>query len=263
MQQRTIFIIGGIIIAAIAVAGLAYQNLALFGVRRERVSTGQDSVSPRESGEKPYIVEVIPSEKLSPYRGVPVGTINESEESKKTTSPSVREKLLQKLTTIAASLATNSDDLDSWIEIGSIKHVFGDEIGARDAWEYASVIRPTNTTSFFNLGNLYGYYLKDKAKAEKNYRMVLQNDPNYIPGYLTLVAFYRDVYTEKYPAEAEKVLLAGEKVLPLDLNIIQSLAFLYKDTGNSAKAIEYFEKYLVIDPKNDAMRAEFEALRAR
>lgn len=273
MQQKLYFIIGGIIIAAIVVASLAYQNLALFGVREvsppvgaevslpegSETSTGETSnggakVSPPVGGE-------TLTEKLPPYQGVPIGIINESEASKKTTPASVREKLAAKLATVSASLAKNPDDLDAWIEVGSVKHAFGDEIGARDAWEYASIIRPQNTTSFFNLGNLYGYYLRDKIKAEKNYQRVLQNDSAYIPGYLTLIAFYREVYQEKYPQEAEKVLLAGLKIIPLDRNIIQSLAFLYKDTDNIAKAIVYFEKYLAIDPENAAIRAELEALR--
>lgn len=269
MRQKHLFIICGIIIAAIVVAGLAYQNLALFGARsvKNRVSNGVKKEDPHSkegetsTSEKPYALEVVPPEKLPPYRGVPIGMINESEASKKTTSATVREKLTKKLVTVVASLATNQDDLDAWIEIGSVKHAFGDDIGARDAWEYASIIRPQNTTSFFNLGNLYGYYLKDKIKAEKNFRMVLQNDPSYIPGYLTLVAFYREVYPEKYPAEAEKALVAGEKVLPLDLNILKSLAFLYKDTGNTQKAIAYFEKYLAIDSNNKAVSEELDGLR--
>lgn len=271
MQQRILFIIGGIIIAAIAAAGLAYQNLALFGRDRGETLTekgfASQEVSPPAGGETSkepgYTIEVVPPDKLPPYQGVPVGIINESEASKKSTSATVREKLAKQLAGIAASLATNPDDFDAWIEIGSVKHAFGDEIGARDAWEYASIIRPQNTISFFNLGNLYGYYLKDKVNAEKNYRTVLQNDSNYVAGYLTLVAFYRDIAKEKYPQEAEKVLLAGEKALPLDLNIIQSLSFLYKDTGSTTKAIEYFEKYLAIDSGNAAIRAELEALRAR
>lgn len=262
MNKKYILIIGGVIIAAIVVAGLAYQNLALFGVRKPSdVKVSPPAGGETSTGEKPYTIEIVPPDKLPPYRGVPIGSINESEASKKSTSASVREKLTKQLAGIAASLAKNPDDFDAWIEVGSIKHAFGDEIGARDAWEYASIIRPQNTTSFFNLGNLYGYYLKDKIKSEKNFRMVLQNDPNYIAGYLTLVAFYREVYTEKYPSEAEKVLLAGEKALPLDLNILKSLAFLYKDIGNTAKAIAYFEKYLAVDPENKGMQAELEALR--
>lgn len=270
MQQRILFIIGGIIIAAIAAAGLAYQNLALFGVKSKREASppvgGEASIpsgGETSTGENPYTIEIVPPDKLPPYQGVSVSIINESEASKKTTPASVREKLTAKLATVAASLAENPDDFDAWIEVGLVKHAFGDEIGARDAWEYASIIRPQNTTSFFNLGNLYGYYLKDTIKAEKNYRIVLQNDPAYIPGYLTLIAFYRDVVKEKYPQEAEKVLLAGEKATPLDLNILKSLAFLYKDLGNTEKAIAYFEKYLAIDSGNAVIRAELEALRVR
>lgn len=270
--KKYILIIGGICIAALAIAGLAYQNLALFGAKK---SPAAREASPPRGGEasipagnetantqKSHTIEIVPPEELPPYQGVSLGVINESEASKKSTPASVREKLTAKLATAAASLAGNPDDLDGWIEVGSVKHAVGDEIGARDAWEYASIIRPENTTSFFNLGNLYGYYLKDKAKAEKNYKMVLQNDPNYIPGYLTIAAFYREVYQEKYPRDAEKALLAGEKALPLDLNILQSLAFLYKNTGNTQKAIAYFEKYTAADSGNKAMQAELDALRA-
>ena len=57
--------------------------------------------------------------------------------------------------------------MENWLVLGVYRKMIGDYESAKEVWEYASAIRPQNSVSFNNLGELYAYYLKDNAKAEK------------------------------------------------------------------------------------------------
>ena len=130
-----------------------------------------------------------------------------------------------------------------WIEVGVIKKIFDNYIGARDAWEYAKIIDPNNPIHYFNLGNLYAAYLKDVPKAEQNYLMAVQLDSNSEYTHLGLADFYKDFYKEKSD-QIDDVLLNGLGHLPKNPNLILSLAFYYRDSGRLVLAIENLEEFL-------------------
>ena len=72
----------------------------------------------------------------------------------------------------------NPDYFNGWIQVGLLKKVIGDFEGASDAWEYAGLIRPQNSVSFSNLGELYWRYLRDYPKSEANFKISLANKPD-------------------------------------------------------------------------------------
>ena len=95
--------------------------------------------------------------------------------------------------------------------MGVYRKIIGDYEDAREVWEYAGAIRPQNSVSFNNLGELYAYYLKDNKKAEENYAKAIENDPSAIYIYRNFFDFYRYVAkdTIKSPTILEKGIAAN------------------------------------------------------
>lgn len=94
---------------------------------------------------------------------------------------------------LSYELKGNSDLFPNWIDLGLQRKMTGDYEGARDAWEYAGVIRPSSGLPFRNLGDLYGYYLNDTQKAEENLLKAIKNNPTQIEYYFKTAEFYGDV----------------------------------------------------------------------
>ena len=99
-----------------------------------------------------------------------------------------------------------------WYDLGSYRRVIGDFEGAAEAWNFVSLIRPKDFVAYHNLGDLYGFYVKDYPKSEENYLKSIKNNPQNIQAYLDLAIIY-GVYKEKSD-QAESILLQGLKANP-------------------------------------------------
>jgi len=99
----------------------------------------------------------------------------------------------EKIDKIRSSLLDDPGIFVNWIELGLLYKGVNDYEGAREAWEYASALRPENSLSFGNLGRLYGYYLHENDLAEENYKKALENGPTETYLYFQATEFYRDV----------------------------------------------------------------------
>ncbi|MBI4134781.1 MAG: tetratricopeptide repeat protein [Candidatus Sungbacteria bacterium] len=202
--------------------------------------------------------EAIPS-----YTGRPLDEYRETPEEVKLFTEEQKGILRGQIQSLAAAIRANPDSLDPWLRLGITKKVIGDFEGARDAWEYASFIRPQNVISFRNLGEIYWHYLPDYPRAEANLRKAIENDSSYVDVYITLSELYRYSYTEKADL-ADDVLLEGFSKNPEKAHdFLAYLGRYYKETGNTAKAIEYFEKLLLVDPGNADTKDELRKLRSR
>ena len=166
-----------------------------------------------------------------------------------------------RLKTAVKWLSDQPDSSPYWIEIGVIKKNFDNYIGVRDAWEYAKIIDSNNPIHYFNLGNLYAAYLKDIPKAEQNYLMAVQLEPNNEYTHLGLADFYKDFYKEKSD-QIDDVLLNGLSHLPKNPNLILNLAFYYRDSGRLALAIENIEKFLKVANDTDVTGQHRESVEA-
>ena len=161
------------------------------------------------------------------------------------------------------AIDTNFDVLQNINEIAMIKKLLGDFEGARVAWDYANIIRPENSLSFSNLAALYQFDLKQFDRAEENYLISIQNDPDDLP---TIRNFYELYYYDfKDNSKAEALLLDSITRNP-ESDILKDLYTLlgsfYLDTGKIDLAIEYYEKHLLLNPDNEAVKSEIERLRA-
>lgn len=162
------------------------------------------------------------------------------------------EKLIEYRNRMAeAKASTHSQDGDinfrAYMEAASVKKGVGDYEGAREIWEYVNEKRPNNSVSFANLGDLYGNFLKNPEKAEKNYLTAIENDPSdpaYVRGLLELyqyqltsrLGFQEDVFKKAAEANSEKP----------DFWLI--LANYYESAKNYNQAIMAWNKIPELDP---------------
>ena len=161
-----------------------------------------------------------------------------------------------------AAVKENPDYFNGWLQLGLLKKVIGDYIGARDAWEYAGVIRPQNSISFSNLGELYWRYLPDFPRAEQNFRIAVANNPMDVMIYISWSDLYRYSYGEKFNL-ADDVLIQGLAVSPDHVDLLKTLARVYEAQKDYARAIETWERVLVGEPNNTDVAAVLTALKQR
>jgi len=126
-----------------------------------------------------------------------------------------------KIQDLSSHLKKDNDNLENWLVLGVYRKTIGDYEGAKEVWEYASAIRPQNSISFNNLGELYAYQLKDNVKAEENYKKAIENDPSAIYIYRNFFDFYR--YFAKDTAKARAILEQGIAANPSTSSDLKNL----------------------------------------
>ena len=168
--------------------------------------------------------------------------------------------------THARVVKSDSTYFNGWIQIGILKKMIGDFEGARDAWEYVSLIQPGNSLSYANLGELYWRYLHDYPNSEKNLLISIKNKPDDFQTYVTLSELYYYSYQEKYDL-AEKVLLDGITSnldnFSVKVNLTKALAALYRRRQEFSKAVTELEKVLAMEPENAEVASAIEALQKK
>lgn len=199
---------------------------------------------------------------LPPYQGKDFKTTTEDPKEMAIFSDDQKKVLRDRFASTVRALEINPDQLDGWINLGELKKVFGDLAGARDAWEYASLIRPKNVISFLNLGELYWRYVPDFPRSESNLRRAIQNDPHVIDSYITLSELYRYSYKEK-ASMTEAPLFEGLKNNPNDPSLLLYIAGYYRQIGKKDLAITYYEKLLQVQPDNKEAKADLKELQSQ
>ncbi|MBU6415050.1 hypothetical protein KGQ34_02315, partial [Patescibacteria group bacterium] len=170
--------------------------------------------------------------------------------------------LRSELVALAKKAASGDANFDDWMRVGVIKKVFRDFSGARDAWKYAGAVYTMNPLPFYNLGDLYGWYIKDFPKSEKNFQHAISLDPKKSNFYASLADLYRLFYAAKKDLVIPTI-ESGLKELPNDANLLLYLGSYYRDDAkNNAKAIFYYEKVLTQDPTNSPLRQEIDRLKS-
>lgn len=112
-------------------------------------------------------------------------------------SDGASENIKKNIISISDSLKADNRNFDLWINLGLYRKLAGDYEGAKQAWEYASILRPKFSLSFLNLANLYGYYIKDFKKAETNFLKAIEVEPTETYSYVALANFYLEVLNDK------------------------------------------------------------------
>ncbi len=127
----------------------------------------------------------------------------------------------KKISELEAKLQNNPDSFDDWITLGGLRSAIEDYTEAGRVWEFVSKNWPSNYLSFSNLGDLYGYYIKDFQKAEENFLKAIQNGPSIEQIYIQTANFYKDVM--KDVAKARAILQKGKTAIPSSLEIPKML----------------------------------------
>lgn len=200
---------------------------------------------------------------VPPYRGESVEILAADQEFLKQVPHTRYEQSLSDLRELSADLAQNPRQPELWLRVAFIKHYYGDEIGTRDAYEYLNLIAPGDPIPFYNLGVLYGYNLKEPAKAIPKYRAAIRLNPLNASFYVGFADFYRQVAADL--SSAKQTLLEGLSNLPKDPNLLIATASLSNSIGDRLGAIRYYEEALAVMNPGQAERtaiiAELERLK--
>jgi tetratricopeptide (TPR) repeat protein len=125
--------------------------------------------------------------------GVKIPSLMAPIEFSGTYSEEVKKGITAQINEISDILKQDAGLFNQWVDLGLLRKSIGDYNGARDAWEYASALRPKNSLSFANLGVLYGYYLGDTKKSEENFLRSIKNNNKITNTYYQLADFYLEV----------------------------------------------------------------------
>lgn len=145
------------------------------------------------------------------------------------------------------NLEKNSTSFQDWIDLGLAYKQLGDYEGARDAWEYVSLLYPKNIVSFGNLGDLYANFLKDYAKAEARYKTAIKNKPNDVYLYGNLFDLYK-MYKQE-AGNGEAVLKDGIAKNSNELSLPIMLARYYRDAGRTEEAKSAYDVAIALAEK--------------
>lgn len=170
-------------------------------------------------------IEPIEIKNNKPAINVPLPNLDREIKITATMDDNAQKIAITKIQDLSSQLKKDSDNLENWLVLGVYRKIIGDYNGAREVWEYANVIRPENSISFNNLGELYAYYLKDSKKAEENYTKAIENDPSAIYIYRNFFDFYRYVAKDTIKARAllEKGIAANPATSSDLKNLLESL----------------------------------------
>lgn len=174
-------------------------------------------------------------------------------ENKNDLTPELVEKIKAGFDKEAQILLANPDSVGAYwplLTIGSIKQQVADYAGAEQAWLLAVKLQPKAYPPYGNLGHLYFRYLQDYPRAEQAYLKAIENSPQQALYYGELYQVYRYFYKNDTSA-AEDILIKGLAVNPDSIDLMMELAGYYKDTGEKQKAIEWFDKIIKLDAKNE------------
>src|SRR3989344_9545283 len=167
------------------------------------------------------IVEVNSDSVATLKYSIPVPNLDKEVLFPASTPPAVKERMLKEITYTISLLKQDSNLFNQWSDLGLLLKSINDYVWARDVWEYAAALRPKDSLVFTNLGNLYGYYLKELEKAEKNYLQSIENDQKLPYLYVRAALFYLEVSNDK--EKAKNVIEEGFKNIPGDDELEEAL----------------------------------------
>ncbi len=156
-------------------------------------------------------------------------------------------------------LQKNKTLFNDWVALGNDKKQVGDYYGARDIYIFAGQIRPLNSLSFGNLGDLYMNFLKDYPSAEIAFKRAVVNVGNENSSYIrNLIDLYN--FWGKKDLEKQTILEAISK-FPKEPPFLVLMSRWYLQAGDKTNAIVYMQKALDLDPQNQAIQRELENLK--
>ena len=173
--------------------------------------------------------------------------------------PEIAQETEDEIRALTESLDAEFNYLPGWLQLAALRKLIGDYEGAREAWEFATALRPESYVAFHNLGELYGFTLNNYPKAEENFLTSIALEPKNLDAYKSLATVYQYRYKEKQ-AETDDILLRGIEVFPKESSLLVMLARYYAASNNLAEARKYYEKAIALEPENTDLKKELNTL---
>ena len=129
----------------------------------------------------------------------------------------IRENMLAQIKANIARIDANAEDFNAWYDLGVYYKGVNDYEGARLVWEHAAQIRSDSYAPRVALGDLYGFYLHDKEKAEYYYREAIKADPKQGFSYFQFAVYYRDILNDR--EKALQIANEGLLAIPADKDL--------------------------------------------
>ena len=236
MNKKNLGIIGLIIVALAGASFVVLRDMKGTKNVGEKTATTTDISGVSMTGDGKIEVVPMESRKLPP---MPI--LERSTDFKNTLAPEVKAIMLTRIAENLKELNKDSKNVNEWIMLGVNRKTIGDYEGARDAWEYAKALAPTNLVAWNNLGDLYHFYLKDYVKSEENWKKTIALKPDYIQGYSGLVDLYKYSFKVKL-SETPVILKAGITKNPDAIDLQVMLAHHYQDMGQISEAKDAYNK---------------------
>ena len=126
-----------------------------------------------------------------------------------------KEMFRTKIEELRTNLKEDAGLRSSWLDLASYYNLIGDYEGAEEVWKYMAFEDGSDFVPLYNLGDLYGYYMKNYPEAERYFKKAVEINPGHIATYASFYSFYVEAYTEKSDL-AEGVLLQGLEANPGD-----------------------------------------------
>jgi|GEM_PF-2235086 len=150
----------------------------------------------------------------------------------------------------------NLEAFQTLVNMGLFKQLVGDYTGAEEIWLYTYKLEPNSYLLNGNLAHLYQYYLKDYPKAEEFYLKALESKDIASANQYTYFSELYDLYHLNLndQVKAVETLDKAIKALPSDINVYLMAARHYKEAGDYAKARDYYNQALKINPNSLAAK---------
>jgi len=156
------------------------------------------------------------------------------------------------------------NDVSAYLDIGFYENELGDKDGAIAAYKAGIKADPKNELIMSNLAHIYEEQ-KDYASAESYYKQIIGLNPKNVRAILDLGNLYKSYFKDRQSDIADVVGIKGLAANPNDLNLLGFLADFYgsrhdETFKNLQKAEADYKRILELDPKNEAVKAEMNAL---
>lgn len=163
------------------------------------------------------------------------------------------DQILGRIALLQTEIDKEPTAYDYVLQQGSLYRILGEYDKAEEYYFKALDINPDFGPAYGELANIYVYPFKDYDKAVEYYQLAIEKEPYRSDYYRWLADLYVSQFPEK-KGEIEDLLVEGSKVTPGNEAVFYSyLASFFKNEGNIAKAKEYANKYLKINPEDQVM----------
>lgn len=176
-------------------------------------------------------------------------------------APEKLKELQQKIAESEAAIRKNAEDFSAYTNLALNRTELGDRDGAAEVYRTMNQRFPGNFLSFQNLGKLYEDAGKGAFAAEQ-YLLAIDNAPKNPHMYRNLVNLYTYHYTER-ASDIPRVLQKGLSIMPGSVDLMAMMAVYYRDHGDPAEAIKWYEQLLVFDQDNTAALEELKQLKEK